>query len=64
VRTVFFEEALPAKLSKTVASQIGARVDLLAALEFDSETELGAGQDYLTVMRANGQRLSRGLDCR
>jgi zinc transport system substrate-binding protein len=64
VHTVFFEEALPPKLADTVAAAIGARVDLLAALEFDPSTALGAGQDYLSVMRGNGQRLHTGLDCR
>jgi zinc transport system substrate-binding protein len=64
VRTVFFEEALPPKLADTVADAIGARVDLLAALEFDPGKALGAGQDYLSVMRGNGQRLHAGLGCR
>jgi zinc transport system substrate-binding protein len=64
VHTVFFEEALPPKLADTVASAIGARVDLLATLEFDPGTALGAGQDYLSVMRGDGQRLRTGLDCR
>jgi zinc transport system substrate-binding protein len=64
VHTVFFEEALPPKLADTVAAAIGARVDLLAALEFDPGKALGAGQDYLSVMRGSGQRLRTGLDCR
>lgn len=63
VHTVFFEEALPPKLADAVAAAIGARVDLLAALEFDPGTALGAGQDYLSVMRGNGQRLRTGLEC-
>ncbi|MCW6004446.1 zinc ABC transporter substrate-binding protein [Micromonospora sp. CPCC 205371] len=63
VGTVFFEEALPPKLAETVAAAIGARIDLLAALEFDPSEAIGAGQDYLSVMRANGQRLHAGLDC-
>ncbi|GAA3513294.1 hypothetical protein GCM10022220_60800 [Actinocatenispora rupis] len=64
VHTVYFEEALPPKLADTVAAEIGARVDLLAALEFDPTRALGAGQDYLTVMRGNGRRLHSGLECR
>ncbi|WP_462203680.1 metal ABC transporter substrate-binding protein [Frankia sp. CcWB3] len=62
--TVFFEEALPPDLARTVATAIGARVDLLAALEFDPGKALGAGQDYLSVMRGNGRRLHTGLECR
>jgi zinc transport system substrate-binding protein len=64
VGTVFFEEALPPRLAETVAAAIGARVDLLAALEFDPGKAIGDGQDYLSVMRANGQRLHAGLGCR
>lgn len=64
VGTVFFEEALPPKLAQTVASAIGARIDLLAALEFDPANAIGGGEDYLSVMRANGQRLHAGLGCR
>lgn len=63
VTTVFFEEQLPADLSETVASEIGASVDLLSALEFDPAETIGAGQDYLTVMADNGIRLVKGLQC-
>ncbi|MBM3299713.1 MAG: zinc ABC transporter substrate-binding protein [Actinobacteria bacterium] len=63
VRTVFFEEQLSPELSETVASEIGANVDLLAALEFDPEEAIGPGQDYISVMKDNAQRLSRGLGC-
>ena len=63
VRTVFFEEQLSPELSEAVASEIGANVDLLAALEFDPEEAIGPGQDYISVMKDNAQRLSRGLGC-
>lgn len=63
VTTVFFEEALPPHLAKTVAGEIGARTDLLGALEFDPAAAVGPGEDYLSVMRRNGKALSRGLGC-
>lgn len=63
VTTVFFEEALPPTLAETVADEIGARTDLLGALEFDPSEALGADQDYLSVQRRNGESLRRGLDC-
>jgi zinc transport system substrate-binding protein len=63
VTTVFFEEALPPTLAETVAAEIGARTDLLGALEFDPSQALGADQDYLSVQRRNGESLRRGLDC-
>lgn len=64
VQTVFFEDALPPDLSKTVADDIGAQVSLLSALEFDPRGSLGADQNYLTVMTGNLDRLAKGLQCR
>lgn len=63
VSTVFFEETLPSDLSQVVADEIGARIDLLSALEFDPEVTQGPGLDYLTVMSDNGRRLAQGLEC-
>lgn len=63
VTTVFFEEALPPALANTVASEIGAETDLLGALEFDPGQAVGPGEDYLSVMRRNGDALARGLGC-
>lgn len=60
VGTVFFEEAFPPDLAETVAEEIGAETSLLAALEFDPPE----GEDYLSVMRGNLNRLIEGLDCR
>jgi zinc transport system substrate-binding protein len=56
--TVYFEDALPSKLSETVASEIGAKTDLLSALEFQPESG-----DYLTAMDQNADRLMKGLSC-
>lgn len=63
VHTVFFEDALPPNLSQTVADEIGAKVDLLSALEFDPRGSLGPDQDYLTVMAGNLKRIEKGLGC-
>lgn len=63
VTTVFFEEQLPRDLSETVASEIGASVDLLSALEFDPEEATAPGEDYVSVMQDNGKRLATGLQC-
>lgn len=63
VRTVFFEDALPNDLSKTVADEIGAQISLLSALEFDPRGSLGPDQDYLSVMTGNLDRIEKGLGC-
>ena len=63
VTTVFFEEALPPDLARTVADEIGAETDLLGALEFDPAAAVGSGEDYLSVMQQNGRALATGLGC-
>lgn len=64
VSTVFAEEALPASLARTVASEAGAKVRVLAVLEFAPTSGDGAeGGDYLSRMRANADALRSGLDC-
>lgn len=63
VQTVFFEEALPADLSTTVADEIGARTSLLATLEFDPRDSLGPNEDYVSVMSGNLDRIEEGLRC-
>jgi zinc transport system substrate-binding protein len=63
VTTVFFEDALSADLSRTVANEIGAEIDLLSALEFDPSESIDGAQNYLSVMTANSARLGKGLTC-
>lgn len=63
VHTVFFEDSLPPSLSQAVADEIGARVDLLSALEFDPRGSLGPDQNYITVMQGNLNRIEKGLGC-
>jgi zinc transport system substrate-binding protein len=63
VTTVFFEDALPNDLSKTVAAEIGAQISLLSALEFDPRGSLGPDQDYMSVMTGNRDRIEKGLGC-
>jgi zinc transport system substrate-binding protein len=63
VSTVFFEDALPADLAKTVAQEIGAEIDLLAALEFDPRGSIDEGATYLSVMDDNRERIAKGLEC-
>ena len=63
VRTVFFEDALPDDLARTVAEQIGAEIDLLAALEFDPRESVAPDATFITVMDDNREALSAGLVC-
>lgn len=63
VQTVFFEDALPNDMARTVADEIGAQTSLLSALEFDPRGSLGPDQDYVSVMSGNLDRLQEGLGC-
>jgi len=63
VTTVFFEDALPSDLSKTVADEIGAQISLLSALEFDPRESIGPDQNYMSVMTGNLDRIEKGLRC-
>lgn len=63
VSTVFYEEVLPDRLAKTVAEEIGARADLLSALEFDPRSSAGSSADYVSVMQDNLNRIVKGLAC-
>jgi zinc transport system substrate-binding protein len=63
VETVFFEDALPNEMARTVADEIGAQVSVLSALEFDPRGSIAPDQDYLTVMTGNLDRLRQGLGC-
>jgi len=63
VRTVFFESLVPPDLARTVAREIGARTDFLDPIEGLTRAQLDAGEDYVSIQRANLRRLRRGLAC-
>jgi zinc transport system substrate-binding protein len=64
VQTVFFEDALPKDLAQTVADEIGAQIDLLAALEFDPRESIAPDATYISVMEDNRERIATGLECK
>lgn len=63
VSTVFFEQSLPADLSRAVADAIGASVDSLSTIETVSADALAAGETYVSIMRDNVSRIAEGLGC-
>jgi zinc transport system substrate-binding protein len=63
VTTIFFEENLPADLADTLAAEVGATTGVLDTLESLSDDQLKAGDDYLSLMRANLAALREGLGC-
>ena len=62
--TVFAEPLVSAGLAETVAREAGVEVVMLDPIEGLSEVRLDAGEDYLTVMRANLAALREALGCR
>ena len=62
--TVFAEPLVSDRVAETVAREAGAEVAVLDPLEGLSDERLAAGEDYLTVMRANLAALREALGCR
>ena len=62
--TVFAEPLVSDRLAETVAREAGAHVATLDPIEGLSEERLEAGEDYLSVMRANLATLREALGCR
>lgn len=62
VRTIFAESSQPDRLIQVLASEAGIEVDVVE-LFTESLTESGGGADtYLTMMRANTERITDGLN--
>ena len=64
VSTIFFETLLPEDLARTIASEIGAKTDLLDPIEGFSKEDLDAGANYIVAQRSNLERLRTGLKCK
>jgi len=61
--TVFSETLLSPKLAETIAREAGVKTAVLDPLEGISESEIAAGADYFSVMRANLATLQEALGC-
>ena len=63
VTTVFTEELVSAEVAETLASEAGLATAVLSPLEGLTEERAAAGEDYLSVMRANLEVMRDGLGC-
>ncbi|WP_190394390.1 metal ABC transporter substrate-binding protein [Nocardiopsis quinghaiensis] len=61
ITTVFTEPLMPAATAETIASETGARVEVLDPLE--GVTEDSPGDDYPSIMRGNLDALTTALAC-
>jgi zinc transport system substrate-binding protein len=63
VTTIFTEELVSAEVAETLASQADLSVAELSPLEGLTEERAAAGEDYLSIMRANLEVMRDGLGC-
>lgn len=61
IKTIFTEELLDTKIADTISSETGAKTVRLNPLEGLSEEEVKNGDDYVSVMRANLDKLVEAL---
>jgi len=64
IKTVYFENSVPADLSRTLAREIGGRVLVLHAGHNLSRDEQDRGIGFFELMDENLANLRAGLDCR
>lgn len=62
VKTVFGEDLVSQKVAKTIANETGAECVQLNPVEGLTDKQLEAGEDYLTVMRDNLDKLVKALN--
>jgi len=63
VTTIFTEELVSPKVAETLANEVGVTTAVLNPLEGLTKQELSAGDDYVSVMRANLRALRQALGC-
>ncbi len=61
IKTIFFEELVSPKVAETIASEIGAKTDVLNPLEGLTQEQINAGEDYLSIMDKNLEALVNAL---
>ena len=62
VKTIFFETLVSSKVAETIASELGAKTDVLNPIEGLTADETAAGEDYLSVMQKNLAALKKALN--
>jgi zinc transport system substrate-binding protein len=62
VKVIFSEELLSPKVAEAVAKETGARTEVLSPVEGLSDDEIKAGEDYISVMEKNLNKLKEALE--
>jgi zinc transport system substrate-binding protein len=63
IRHILQEPIATDELSKTLAEETGAEVEMLHPLESLSFKDIKSGETYLSVMKSNGNALSKAMGC-
>jgi zinc transport system substrate-binding protein len=63
VKYIFFESLVSPKLSRTIASEIGAKTLVLNPIEGLTSDEMTQGKNYVTMMQENLANLRIALQC-
>ncbi|WMJ86493.1 metal ABC transporter substrate-binding protein [Anaerocolumna sp. MB42-C2] len=61
IKTIFFEELVSPKVAEAIASEIGAKTEVLNPLEGLTQEQINAGEDYLSIMDKNLEVLVSAL---
>ncbi len=64
VKTIFFETLVSPRVAETVARTARARTAVLNPIEGLTEDQRTAGENYVSLMRANLAELALGLQCK
>jgi zinc transport system substrate-binding protein len=58
---IFFEELLDPKMARAIASETGAKIELLSAAHNVTKDELGEGVTFFDIMEVNMEKLKNAL---
>jgi zinc transport system substrate-binding protein len=64
VKTIFFETLVSPRVAESVARTVRARTAVLNPVEGLTEEQRAAGENYVSLMRANLAALALGLQCK
>lgn len=64
IQTIFTESLVSTKFTDTITAETGVQTLELHALETLTPEDVTAGEDYISLMTQNLERISIGLDCK
>jgi len=63
IKYIFFESLISPRLAQTIATEIGAQTLVLDPIEGIAQTDIEAGENYISVMERNLTNLTTALQC-